>query len=79
MTWYQATRHAFANHWAMQGGTIEKLREVLGHSSVAVAERDSHPQADVFNGRDRGLMAVALSPGKMISKARADGGGPGSF
>jgi integrase len=30
MTWYQATRHTFASHWVMQGGAIEKLREVLG-------------------------------------------------
>jgi integrase len=73
MTWYQATRHTFASHWVMQGGAIEKLREVLGHSSVTVTERYSHLKAELFSDKDRGPMAVDLAPGKVVSKARSNG------
>jgi integrase len=74
-TSYQATRHTFASHWVMRGGAIEKLREVLGHSSVSVTERYSHLDAELFSDRERGLIAVDLAPGKVVSKARAAGGG----
>jgi integrase len=25
LTWYQATRHTFASHWGLSGGSLEKL------------------------------------------------------
>jgi hypothetical protein len=31
LRWYQATRHTFASQWVMNGGSIEKLKEILGH------------------------------------------------
>ena len=63
----------------MQAGAIEKLREVLGHSSVTVTERYSHLEAELFSDKDRALMAVDLAPGKVVSKARAVAGGSDSF
>jgi integrase len=34
--WYKATRHTFASQWVLAGGSIEKLKEILGHYSVVV-------------------------------------------
>jgi hypothetical protein len=34
LTWYQATRHTFASHWVMFGGSLEKSR-----TSSATARR----------------------------------------
>jgi len=48
---------------------------IQGHSSVTVTERYSHLKAELFTDRDGGLMAVDLSPGKVIPKARAGAGG----
>ena len=31
LTWYQATRHTFASQWVLNGGSIEKLKEIMGH------------------------------------------------
>lgn len=42
MTWYSATRHTFASQWVIGGGSIMRLRELLGHSTVVVTERYAH-------------------------------------
>lgn len=57
LTWYQATRHTFASQWVMGGGTLESLREVMGHSSVTVTERYSHLRPDE---RHKDLLRVDL-------------------
>ena len=36
LTWYQSTRHTFASHWVTDGRPIEKLRDIMGHSTVQV-------------------------------------------
>jgi len=61
MTWYQATRHTFASQWVLAGGTLEKLRELLGHSTVLVTERYAHLRADLFDETDRDRIPVDLS------------------
>ncbi len=38
-TWYQSTRHTFASHWAMAGGSVMSLSQIMGHSGVEVTER----------------------------------------
>jgi site-specific recombinase XerD len=48
LTFYQATRHTFASHWVLTGGSIERLRDIMGHSSVAVTERYAHLKPDLF-------------------------------
>jgi site-specific recombinase XerD len=39
LTWYSATRHTFASQWVLAGNSLEKLREIMGHSTVQVTER----------------------------------------
>jgi hypothetical protein len=61
--WYEATRHTFASQWVMNGGSIEKLKEILGHYSVVVTERYAHLRPDLFSARDFGTIQVDLSGG----------------
>jgi hypothetical protein len=63
MTWYQATRHTFASQWVLAGHSIEKLREIMGHSTVQVTERYAHLSPDSFSDKDRGAINVSLAPG----------------
>jgi len=76
MTWYQATRHTFASQWVLTGGTLEKLREVMGHSSVVVTERYAHLRGDLFSAADLGRMTVDFSSpmGKILPLARKESG-----
>ncbi len=61
--WYWCTRHTFASHWVMAGGSIEKLKEILGHYSVVVTERYAHLRPDLFAERDLETIGVDLRPG----------------
>ena len=76
LNWYRCTRHTFASHWTMAGGSIEKLKEILGHSTIQVTERYSHLRPEAFSDKDRGLLAVDLAPGKVVSAARKKGVAP---
>src|SRR6266852_5426473 len=49
--WYEATRHTFASQWVLSGGSIEKLKEMLGHYSVVVTGRYAHLLAPISCGR----------------------------
>lgn len=60
--WYEATRHTFASQWVMAGGSIEKLKEILGHYSVVMTERYAHLRPDLFPASDLGLIALSLRP-----------------
>ena len=48
LTWYQATRHTFASQFVLGGGTLELLRQMMGHSSVTTTERYSHLKPDLY-------------------------------
>lgn len=61
LTWYQATRHTFASQFVLNGGSIEVLRQVMGHSSVVVTERYSHLKPDLFRESVYTTMSVDLS------------------
>lgn len=63
LRWYQATRHTFASQWVMNGGSIEKLKEILGHYSVVITERYAHLRPDLFTARDLATIDVSLSAG----------------
>src|SRR5499427_1732097 len=58
LTWYQATRHTFASQWVLAGGSIEKLKEIMGHSSVIVTERYAHLKPELFRAADFELLNV---------------------
>jgi integrase len=60
MIWYQATRHTFASQWVLYGGSLEKLQEIMGHSSVMVTERYAHLMPGRFTDADRSRMAIEL-------------------
>lgn len=75
LTWYQATRHTFASQWVLRGGTIEKLKEMMGHCSVLVTERYSHLRTDLFAERDFGVIPdIGLGAGAVILLDRTDAG-----
>jgi integrase len=52
LTFYEAGRHTFASQWVLNGGAIEKLRMILGHSSVLVTERYAHLKPELFQKAD---------------------------
>jgi integrase len=52
VNFYQASRHSYASHYVIDGGSIERLSKILGHSSVVVTERYAHFRADHFTEHD---------------------------
>jgi integrase len=60
LTFYEAGRHTFASQWVLNGGSIEKLREILGHSTVLVTERYAHLKPDLFGAADMERADVPL-------------------
>lgn len=64
--WYEATRHTFASQWVMNGGSIEKLKEILGHFSVVMTERYAHLRTDLFPASDLGTIRLDLAAGEVV-------------
>ncbi|MGA8892364.1 MAG: site-specific integrase [Anaeromyxobacteraceae bacterium] len=64
LRWYQATRHTFASQWVLAGGSIEKLKEILGHYSVVMTERYAHLRPDLFSARDLAIIDLDLNAGE---------------
>lgn len=65
VTWYQATRHSFASHWVLAGNSLEKLREIMGHTTIQVTERYAHLRPELFSDADRATIKVSLAPGEV--------------
>jgi integrase len=61
--WYQATRHTFASHWAMAGGSLRELQSILGHASITETERYAHLVPGYFSEGARSTFGVDLSAG----------------
>ncbi len=47
---FHTLRHSFAGHYVMRGGRLEKLQEILGHSSIKTTEIYKHLAADYLTG-----------------------------
>jgi integrase len=62
LTFYEAGRHTFASQWVLSGGSIEKLREILGHSTVLVTERYAHLKPELFEAADLARADIPLQP-----------------
>lgn len=62
--WYEATRHTFASQLVMAGGSIEKLKEILGHYSVVMTERYAHLKPDLFSAKDMAILDLDLAVGE---------------
>ena len=50
--WYAATRHTFASHWAMEGRSMRKLQEMMGHASIETTEKYAHLLPDGYDAKD---------------------------
>lgn len=61
MTWYECTRHTFASLFVLGGGSLEVLRDLMGHSSVTTTERYSHLKPDLFAEKNYTAIEVDLS------------------
>lgn len=61
--WYEATRHTFASQWVLNNGSIEKLKEIMGHYSVVVTERYAHLRPDLFAQKDLGTIPLSFAKG----------------
>jgi integrase len=71
LTWYRATRHTFASHWVLAGGSLATLARILGHASVTITERHYvHLRPDAYAERDLGTIALDLTPGATTEPAR---------
>jgi integrase len=58
ITWYQATRHTFASQWILNGGSLEILQKLMGHSSILVTQRYAHLKLDNFSPADLSRFAA---------------------
>jgi hypothetical protein len=55
----------------MNGGSIEKLKEILGHYSVVITERYAHLRPDLFTARDLAAIDVSVSASDVSASALA--------
>jgi integrase len=59
MTWGQATRHTFGSQYVMAGGSLTEVKEVLGHTQVALTEKHYvHLVPGRFNDIQRGRISI---------------------
>ena len=66
LTWYQATRHTYGGRFVSAGGSLEKLRVILGHSSFEVTMRYGHLVRGQFSDAERSMADVQLKDGKVL-------------
>jgi len=59
LTWYEATKHTFASHYLMNGGRIERLATILGHTDAEVTRRYGHLWADLFPEEEFNAVGLA--------------------
>jgi integrase len=69
LTWYQATRHTYGGRFVSAGGSLEKLRVILGHSTAEVTMRYGHLVQGQFTEAERSMVDVQLQPGKVVTFA----------
>jgi len=50
----------------LNGGSIEKLKEILGHYSVVVTERYAHLRIDLFADRELDAIPFDLRGGRTV-------------
>jgi integrase len=58
-----ATRHTFASHWVLGGGSIEKLSKILGHYSIVQTEVYAHLRPNLFTPEDLAGLPISLRDG----------------
>jgi integrase len=75
LTLYQATRHTFASQWVMNGGSMEMLSKILGHSSTSTTQHYAHLAPDFFGAKAFEMVAVDLTrpAGNVVHLAHTGG------
>ena len=75
MTLYQCTRHTFASQWVMNGGSMELLAKIMGHSSTSTTQHYAHLAPDFFGAKAFDMVAVDLTrpTGNVVDFARSAG------
>lgn len=53
-------RHTFASHWMMNNGSLYRLKDILGHSTIKMTEQYAHLTPKLF-AEDYGRLAIPLS------------------
>jgi integrase len=66
LTWYQATRHTYGGRFVSNGGSLERLRLILGHSSTEVTQRYGHLVPGEYTQAERALVDLDLHPAQML-------------
>ena len=66
LTWYQSTRHTYGGRFVSNGGSLEKLRVILGHSTTEVTLRYGHLVRGQSTQAERAMADVQLRPGKVL-------------
>ena len=61
MTLYQCPRHTFASQWVMNGGRLEMLAPIMGHSSTSTTSHYAHLAPDFFGAKAFDMVSVDLS------------------
>lgn len=75
MTLYQVTRHTFASQWVMNGGSLELLAKILGHSSTSTSTHYAHLAPDYFGAKAHDMVTADLSrPAGNVVSLRPVGG-----
>jgi integrase len=46
---FHSLRHTFASHWAMNGGNMYALQDIMGHKDAAMTKRYAHLRPDAFD------------------------------
>jgi integrase len=73
--WYQATRHTYASHYVLGGGTLEELQTILGHATLAMTQRYAHLRHDLFRSDRTGIMGSGRGLQKRASVRKIKGTG----
>jgi integrase len=61
MNFYAGTRHTYGSQFIMAGGSLTKLKEILGHSSSSTTEKYYvHLTTDKYSDADRNMVKVKL-------------------
>jgi integrase len=82
LTLYATSRHTFAAHFVLAGGSLSALRDILGHHSATVTERYGRLRADTAWSGALPILTVDLSrpEGEVIDMATRRGEiGAGGF
>jgi len=66
LTWYQSTRHSYGGRFVSNGGSLERLRVILGHSCAEVTLRYGHLVRGQFTEQERAIADVQLKDAKML-------------